>query len=167
MNFPSKSSRLSAVVLLLTTHPLPAPIHETAATPTPKPAQAAKPKPKQPVEPKSKFETDSQIIPPSALRKTGPYAGTWTGIIHHGVSGDRENTIVIDETQTTMKVSDVKRPSGHTFSGPALVGSGGISAALGLTGGTWTLKPYPDGKTAQVKLKAAYYESSAVFRREK
>ena len=44
MNRFSKSLGLSAVVLLLTTHRLPAPIQEVLESPTPAPEQSAKPK---------------------------------------------------------------------------------------------------------------------------
>ncbi len=170
---------LCAAAFLATTHPLPAPIFEIPekATPTPTPAKKARPapepqpksRPKPPVEPKSKPEPTRETIRPPSAQKSGLYAGTWRGIINMGLPGNIEYTIVIDPGQTMVKMWDTRTPAQVTKCA-ATIGGTGISWPCGgmLGEGRVTLKPYPDGNTAQLRWTAILFDSSGVFvRREK
>ena len=77
MNLLPRSLGLSAIVLLLTTHPVPAPIQEVQGSPTPAPEQSAKPKPKRTIKPKvasegSENSTKGQTSSPQPRSEAAP-----------------------------------------------------------------------------------------------
>jgi hypothetical protein len=90
MNRFSESSLLFATVLLLTTHPLPAPIFEDSS-PTPAPQQPARPRVKQS---KSKANSEGASIktksePQSSISFAGTWTGTATGRIQQAIFGPK------------------------------------------------------------------------------
>lgn len=103
MNLLPRSLGLSAVVLLLTTHPLPAPIQEVPESPAPTPEQRAKlkrtPSKSKAVEPEAK--TKSETKPSATSSAKGPkFAGTWTGHVDvPGCGGDQQCSVTIDAAE--------------------------------------------------------------------
>jgi hypothetical protein len=83
--------------------------------------------------------------------------------------GDIGYTFLIEPAQTTVKMWGTNKPSEiqHTKADvcPASVGADGISWSW--SAWRWTLKPYPDGKTALVKVAGPFQNSSALFARER
>jgi hypothetical protein len=114
MNRFSISLGLSAVVLLLTTQPLPAPIQEIPDTPTPTPTPQSQPSP----------------FPSNAPERADParFAGTWTGTIKIGKQGDFDVTLVVDSEATSVTQKTNRSPQ-HvhptTISGRTLLWRGG------------------------------------------
>jgi hypothetical protein len=108
MNLLPRSLGLSAVVLLLTTHPLPAPISEVPeTTPTPKPKREVISRPK----PNPKAIAKPRVTPSRS------FAGTWTGS-----AGDSSGTAVY-----VIKISDDEKTvwinwnqTGQPITGPGL-----------------------------------------------
>jgi hypothetical protein len=173
---------LVSALLLAAAPRLPAPIVEESATPVPE--HSAKPKrtrkskatsetsesstERKAVESESKRKLEaSESVANPPRHMAGPYAGSWQGIINCGIWGNVEHVIVIDDSQATIRVSrgavGLLGPYDRTVN--ALIGSDGITAQLPGLDGKWTLKPYPDGRTALVTLAAPFLNSSAVFRR--
>jgi hypothetical protein len=123
MNLFTRSLGLSTVVLLLTAHPLPAPIQEVPESPTPAPEQS--PKPKRTIKPKVSESSESstkrqtasspQKAEPSEsgtnpLRqqptaKPSRFAGTWVGTMPTIPWGNLESVLTVDSTETSMAVS--------------------------------------------------------------
>jgi hypothetical protein len=83
--------------------------------------------------------------------------------------GDVGYTFLIEPAQTTVKMWGSNKPSEilHAKADvcPASVGADGIS--WNWSAWRWTLKPYPDGKTALVKVAGPFQNGSAVFARQK
>jgi hypothetical protein len=81
--------------------------------------------------------------------------------------GDIGYTFLIEPAQTTVKMWGTDKPSEipHTKADVcrASVGVDGIS--WGWSAWRWTLKPYPDGKTASVKVAGPFQNGSAIFQR--
>ena len=113
MNRFTKSVGLSAIVVLLTTQPLPAPISEVPqATPTPTsvPTTTAG---KVPIAPAA------SVPSPTSKSKTGRFAGTWTGIVPFknpfaGGGGDQQCDFIVnaEENSATIRVG---KPGGGSF----------------------------------------------------
>lgn len=162
-----------ATALLISAHRLPAPISEVE-TPTPATEQSAKPKQKRTIKPdatSNNLETPAkrQTLSPKPQIQATPFAGTWSGMMNISFFGDIGYTFLIDTTQTTVKMWGTNTPSEipHTKADVcrASVGADGIS--WNWSAWRWTLKPYPDGKTALVKVGGPFQNGSAVFGREK
>jgi hypothetical protein len=150
MNLFTRSLGLSAVVLLLTAHPLPAPIQEVPGSPTPAPEQSPKPKPKRTIKPEatgksSESSTKRQTASSPQTHPTQnptPFAGTWvakTGF-PAGV------TLIVSPAQDSAVVKGLPfwgdragRPTanGNTLSWTFLAEK-------------WNMVIAPDGKTAVV-----------------
>jgi hypothetical protein len=154
----SALSRLLLIgsALLITAHRLPAPISEVE---TPTPAPKIKRTAKEHTE-KTKTENRNASTPQPSPQTHNIYAGTWSGTLNWGIEGNYEHIVVIDAAQKTATVTHV---SGTTY--PTLIGADGISWVTGIFHEhRWTLKPFPNGKTAVVTING---HNSAVFRREK
>jgi outer membrane biosynthesis protein TonB len=150
MNLFTRSLGLSAVVLLLTTYPLPAPIQEVPESPTPAPEQQAKPKKTQ-AKPKT-VESEPKIKPmpkPSAMAAIqGPakFAGTWNGRIFRSGSGNTDNvTVVVNAAATSATVSNFS-PGPQT--GRTTINGNTISWNWMLA--KWTMTINQDGQNAQI-----------------
>jgi hypothetical protein len=162
-------------LLFLSSHRLPAPIVEEEK-PTPAPEQSVKPKPKRTVKPNIATENAQS----SEKRKTisGPqnratpartsFAGTWSGTMNITLFGNIGYTFLIDPAQTTVKMWGTNNPAEIPRTKfdlcPASISPDGIS--WNWSAWKWTLKPYPDGKTALVKVAGPFQSGSAIFRRE-
>jgi hypothetical protein len=155
------------VLLLLSTHRLPAPIQEVPESPTPPPTQQARkkaPSKSKAIESESKTKTAPK---PSAKPMEGParFAGTWIGTIKgFGIWGDVEYTLVVDPSGTSVIEKS------RLGTGTRKVSSDG--ATITWRSGwfkeyTWTLTPNADGKTAIGTLRGPFVGNpSAIFRRE-
>lgn len=164
----------------------PAPIVEEEK-PTPAPKQSAKPKPitkpkvlsedsESPIkrEPKLKSRGGKDNSSPAVGRKTGPYAGTWTGTFDLGLLGYWEVRITINDAQTTMMVLQSNKATANPAIARATTSADGITATFPAfknpTGGWgqqfWTLKPDPGGKTAHVRYKDPLQDVTRLFKRE-
>lgn len=192
MNQCSKSLGLSAVVLLLATHQLPAPISEES-TPTPTLEQSAKPKTKPLPKPRPKSEASESPANPIRQQRTSKqsrFAGNWVGTMPTIPWGNLESVVTIDATETNMAVSwydaadagngkihDRFKPSppsarGHVSAKPAFAKAhldgntltASFPAPL-LGTSTWSISPEPDGVTARVRMQAFMNDFSAVFHR--
>ncbi len=138
---------LTTALLVSTAHRSPAPISEES--PTPRPEQSAKPKAKHSATPKPTVAKSSPSPSQPTPQQGGIYTGTWIGPDH---------VIVINAAQDTVNISGC--PSGNIFS--ASVGADNISWRTGnFREHKWTLKPYPDGKTALV----TYVGTPIIFKR--
>ena len=162
--------------MLISAHRLPAPIQEVPESPTPAPERSAKPKAKQTIKPKvnenSESSTKRQTPSKAQIQATPnstPFAGTWSGTMNISLFGDIGYTFLIEPAQTTVKMWGTNKPSEipHTKADVcrASIGADGIS--WNWSAWRWTLKPYPDGKTALVKVAGPFQNGSAVFGREK
>jgi hypothetical protein len=168
---------LVIVALLISTHRLPAPISEVPESPTPKPEQSVKPRPKRTAKPtvseSSESSTKRQTASPQPKSQPTPnqtpFAGTWSGTMNISLFGDVGYTFLIEPAQTTVKMWGSNKPSEilHAKADvcPSSVGADGIS--WNWSAWRWTLKPYPDGKTALVKVAGPFQNGSAVFTRQK
>lgn len=164
---------LSIALLLVTAHRLPAPIQEVLESPSPESEESAKPKPKRTAKPKaserSESSTKNKAPSPQPQIQATPFAGTWSGTMNINFFGDIGYTFLIEPAQTTVKMWGTNKPSeiSHTKADVcrASVGVDGISWTW--SAWRWTLKPYPDGKTALVKVAGPFQNGSAVFGREK
>jgi hypothetical protein len=142
---------LTAALLLITPHRLPAPIQDIAESPTPVPnvAPAVGPK-KSPPKPKSK--------PIGAAR----FAGTWIGRITADKAGDVDVTLVISADGTSVAQNSTagiwNRPL--TYNGKVLSWQTGPTNKV-----AWTLMPNPDERSAQVTRIWSGIESRAIFKR--
>jgi hypothetical protein len=137
---------LTTALLISTAHRSPAPISEE----TPASEQSAKAKAKHVAKPKPTAQNVSSSTPQPTPKQRGIYTGTWIG--------PGNQTIVINAAQDTIDISGC--PSGITF--PASVAPDNISWNTGtFREHHWTLKPYPDGKTALV----TYVGKPIIFRR--
>jgi hypothetical protein len=159
-----KSVRLFLALLFLvaSAHRAPAPIQEISESPTPAPTVAAS------TEPKIKSERTRPASKQTPL-KTAPYAGTWAGTIGITLFGNIGYTFLIDSSQTKVTMWGTNKPSelpnAKSDICPASTSADGISWSWNMW--TWTLKPYPNGKTALVKVTGPFQNASAVFEREK
>src|SRR2546429_2492328 len=166
---------LSIALLLIAAHRLPAPISEE---PSPTPAeQSAKPKPKRTIKSTdsregSEASTKRQTSPRPQIQRTPnstPFVGTWSGTMNISFFGDIGYTFLIDPAQATVKMWGTNKPSEIPQTTAdvcrASVGADGIS--WNWSAWKWTLKPYPEGKTALVKVAGAFQNATAVFERPK
>src|SRR6266404_817369 len=150
-----KRSLVILAFLLITAHPLPAPIQEVPEqSPTPSAAPvAATPKPSPKRKPKVSAKPQASATAPVSSHRVGPYAGIWRGVISCSIWGNLEHRIVVDDAQQIMTVSKIGAGAGGANgTAPARIGADGLTAQLPGLNGTWALKPNPDGKTAVVKL---------------
>ena len=159
---------ISAVLLLLTTLRLPAPIQEVPESPTPAPtvAATAKPKPKPSPKPKAKAEA-SESAPSPSKRPVGPktsrFAGKWVGIMPEVPWGNVATELIVDETGTTMQWQESGKQKGTEktrLSGDTLQATFQVGVAA-----TWSITLQPDGGTARVRLQALMNNQTAVFHR--
>lgn len=172
MNLLPRSLGLSAVVLLLTTHPLPAPIQEVPENATPVPEQSAKPKPRRVAKPKATTEdwattgeqTKSPAIP-SSTKQPPPspsrFAGTWSGIVNVPnplVGGNSNCTYIINAADNSVKESCERfreNTSAATVNGNTISWKNGVfkeyNNSLTLIG---------DGRTAQITITSSWGSGS-------
>ena len=170
--------KLFAVIgfLVIAAHRLPAPIVEEER-PTASPEQSVKLKPKRTVKP-SIANANSQS---SETRKTSSapqnraapartsFTGTWSGTMNITLFGNIGYTFLIDPAQTTVKMwgtnnaAEIPRTKSDLCT--ASIGPDGIS--WNWSAWKWTLKPYPDGKTALVKVTGPFQTGLATFERQK
>ncbi len=144
---------LTAVLLLITAHRLPAPIQEVPESPTPAPAEQAKAKKTQSKSKtiESEPKTKSASKPSAAPAPQGParFAGTWTGTINQGMLGNPQVTIVVNANATSVthssNLSGAMGTHAATINGDTLKWHTSWGWANGLL---WTLRPNPDGQTA-------------------
>jgi len=107
MNRFSKLLGLSAVVLLLTTHRLPAPISEVPeTTPTPKPKREATPR----------LKAKPEATPKPTATSNRSFAGTWTGSAGNS-SGSAVYVIKISDDEKTVWINWNKSGKNITGSG--------------------------------------------------
>ena len=154
----------AAIFFTLVTR-LPAPISEESPTPALK--RAIKPKvgtasSESSTKPKTASPQPKAQTTPNPKR---PYTGTWTGVVTWGIWGDYEHTIIIDDQQTIMSVKSISTVHGGTGTARASIDSNGITGQLSGLNGKWTLQPFPDGKTANVRVTGVLLDTSAIFRR--
>lgn len=163
---------LVALLLVSSAHRLPAPISEAPENPTPAPAQENW-KPKHSARPKRKPEEPGSTKPPPTKMMERPqvqtvtpakrFAGTWTGkVTYHDmfVSGDRLQTFIVNETETSVQVN----PKGGV--GTATVSGNSLTWATGLLGeAVWILTPNADGRTARVTVKLPLGTASGTLTR--
>lgn len=163
---------IAIAILVTSAHRLPAPIQEVPESPTPAPEQSTKTKPRRIITLKNAGKSSesstkrptSSPQPKSQSTPTQPrFAGTWAGIINCGILGNIEHTLVVDSTQTSMKVWQTQNPAEHSSGSPHITGDT-IIADHGW-GRVWSVTPYADGQTARVRFQAFLLDSSAVFRR--
>lgn len=159
---------LGAVLLLLTTLRLPAPIHEVPESPTPAPeaAATAKPKPKLSPTPKPKAEA-SESAPGPSKRPVGPktsrFAGKWVGTMPQVPWGNVATELIVDETGTTMQWQESGKQKGTEktrLSGDTLLATFQVGVAA-----TWSITLQPDGATARIRLQAFMNNQTAIFHR--
>lgn len=138
-----------SLVLFASTQRSPAPIEEEKPSPTPTPVQATSP---------------SASVGQLSRTEAARFAGTWTGKIRFGNTGDAEFTFVINSEATSL-IQKYKKlgESAH----PTTVNQGTISWTTGAKEGIkWSLTPNSDGQTAVVKMKpVSVEESTATFQR--
>jgi hypothetical protein len=125
---------LTTALLISAAHRSPAPISEE----TPAPEQSAKAKAKHVAKPKPTAQSVSSSTPQPTPKHSVIYTGTWIG--------PGNQTIVINAAQDTVNITGCW---GSIF--PASVEADDISWITGIfREHHWTLKPYPDGKSALV-----------------
>jgi hypothetical protein len=152
----SQSIRILGLVvaLLLTTHPLPAPIFEKKSA-TPKPASP---------KPKSKPAAKSLSPPTATPVKQSRFAGKWVGTIQTFPPGNTATVLTVDSSETTMALSwslaEPKPPVKVTRVGDTIKAKFGT----GIGAATFSLTPQPDG-TAFVRLQAFLNDFNATFYR--
>ena len=166
MNLLPRSLGLSAVVLLLTAHPLPAPIQEVPESPTPAPEQLAKPKVKHAVKPKAASENSetsakrqASSTPPKgqSAPNQNPFNGTWIGVLNNlPFTGNVEFTLFISASGTAV----TEKSSLGTNNFEANCDGNTMRWE---TGSSWTLTPNPDGKTALVTCNGAGFFGVGAF----
>jgi hypothetical protein len=136
MNLLPRSLLLSAVVLLLTTHRLPAPFSEMPeATPTPKPKREATSRP----QPKPAATSKRTATPNRS------FAGTWNGSTDDSMSdGSKSNTLwsikISDDEKTVLIDWHVSgtNPSGTGLQAPCIKFGNSLSWSLKQLGDTPT-----------------------------
>jgi hypothetical protein len=178
------------VLLLTTAHRLPAPIQEAEETPAPAVPLDPSTKHSVPAKPTSSNGTNKSALrkrdnkteetkisghtPSSKARLTStplrsPFVGTWSGTINITIFGNIGYTFMVDSTQSTVTMWGTNNPAEipNTKSDlcHASVGANGIS--WNWSAWKWTLTPYPDGRTALVKVEGPLQNASAVFQRRK
>lgn len=179
-----KRFMLILALLLATTHPLPAPIHEIPETPTPTPAPATKARPTpSAVRRKPAPKPLPRVAAPA---KPSRFAGAWAGTMATFPFGNLHTVLTVDPTETAMAVSwydaaDSGDAKTHAHFKPA-AGNAAIKPAFAkatrngdtltaafpaplLGSSTWSLTPQPDGKTALVRMQAFSNDFSATFDR--
>jgi hypothetical protein len=166
---PLRFALLAVMLLLITAHRLPAPIHEIPESPRPAPEQSAKSKTtSENLENSTKRRTPSPLAKSQAAPQRNLFDGTWRGTILCGLAGNVDlmfqisangkvlttNAHFFDWLKTLTPTCD-----GHTM--------------------TWkttpiqtTLTPSADGQTALVTgndpgavLRFGAFNSSAIFRK--
>jgi hypothetical protein len=168
---------LSVALLLITIHRLPAPISESPETPTPSPAppqsstsqsrrhpgtswKSLEPEPSAGLQPSPKRTLPTQPTQQGAVR----FAGTWTGKVKLGISGDVQFTLTVNPEATSLKQKSMQfGEHSHATSYAAQT----LSWKAGPKNETvWTLTPNRDGQTASVTAKSgSQINGTAVFHR--
>ena len=163
LNTSGKMGVIAGVLFFATVQRLHAPIQEIPESPTPKPERSATHTPKQTTKPESTKRDTGR----STIRNSTPFAGTWSGTMNISLFGNIGYTFQVDPAQTTEKMWGTNEPSQipHTKVDvcSASVSPEGIS--WNWSAWKWTLKPYPDGKTAFVKVVGPFQNGSSVFER--
>jgi hypothetical protein len=176
MKLLPRSLMLFAVIWLLMTQRLPAPIQEIPESPTPAPVSEttttpiAKPKVSKTkekaaeLESREKERSSTKVAPISAPAHQGParFAGMWKGKINQGLLGHTPTTLRIDPAATLVELS---RNLGGG-SRPLTISGNSASWKTGVVGEiVWTLTPNSDGQTAQVTMKGVLVHDTTTFRR--
>jgi hypothetical protein len=156
MNLLRRSLGLSAVIFLLATHRLPAPIQEVPESPTPAPVSEtttmpiAKPKVRKTkaktseAESAEKEQSSTKVAstPVPAHQGLARFAGTWKGKINQGLLGHSPTTVRVDPAATSVELS--RNLGGGTRPGTSTGNT--ISWHSGVVGEiVWTLTPNSDG----------------------
>jgi cell wall-associated NlpC family hydrolase len=165
--------------ILVIAQRLPAPIVEEES-PTPAPTGKTTPAPKRKPSPKPPAAESDQAKPrtersdfasaqPTPRKKVAPYVGMWAGTMGITLFGNIGYTFLVDPSQTKVTMWGTNKPAelSQTKSDicPASIVADGISWSW--SAWRWTLKPYPDGKTALVKVSGPFQSGSAIFERMK
>lgn len=170
MSLLPRSSAVSAVVLLLTTHSLPAPISEIPESPRPALEEQARPKKSKPKATDSESESPTRSksratvtsAPAPALQGAARFSGVWSGRINQGLAGHVASTLTVSEDATSVELS-------HKLGGgkrSVTTNGGTISWRSGILGEVgWTLAPNSDGQTAKVTMKGVILNDTQTFRR--
>ncbi len=165
----SKSIALTAILLLVISDRLPAPIQEVPESPTPAPEQSAKPKPKRTIKPKATGESSESSTkrqrpsPTPKIQSTqqSRFAGSWAGVIHT-LMGDIAETITVNTTETAMTV--VATSDGRTKTAKVERRGDTLKANFG-SWGSYSLTPLSDGSTALVHYQNLFDDDTASYRR--
>jgi hypothetical protein len=147
------------VALLLTTHPLPAPIHEHPEQKPTTPSPAQKPKEKSPVKSTKPQPTSKSEPRAAAPARRSRFAGTWVGTMPMIPWGNVAVELSVDSTEKTMASGGVTVK--------AKLNDETLQATFpaGLTTATYSLTPQPDGATARVRFQAIMNDQTATFHR--
>ena len=174
MNLLRRSVGLSAVVVLLATHRLPAPIVESEEKPTPAAEESAKPKVKRASRPKSSNSESSENsgrqpahAPATApTPPANPFEGTWIGTLNNlPFAGNVQFTLGVTAAGTAVTEQSANFGT-HNFQ----VNCDGTTMRWE-TGSSWTLTPNADRSTALVTCSnpgffgIGAFNLSTVFRR--
>jgi hypothetical protein len=170
MKLLPRSLMLFAVVLLLMTQRLPAPIQEVPERPTPVPASAQVRKSKKSsLKPKSASQTN--VVAKSAVKeptnaKTSRFAGNWVGTMQTFPAGNQTTVLAVDPAGTTMTVTWF----GKETAAKAQLDGDTLRATFPPPPfqpqlHTWSLTPQPDGVTARVRFQCFLNDFTAVFHR--
>ena len=161
-----------AAVLLIFSHKLPAPIKEIPETPSPSPVPYPVVTPPKAKVVKTVVATPAkktEVAPRAAGNNAGPYTGLWSGVMPISMFGDTGYAFSISPSQTSVKMWGTNKvttdPISKVDDCPASIGPDGISWHWSMW--RWSLKPYPDGRTAIVKVSGPFQNGSAVFQRVK
>jgi hypothetical protein len=167
---------LTAALLLLTAHRLPAPIQEVPESPTPVPAkqESSKVKPKR-----TKAKTPSESsdnTKKASTRASAPsakspeaaphsrFAGIWKGTLSGGILGTFEETLTINAAGTVVNEKNRFGAAIHpsTCDGTTVKFSAGSLGEI-----AFVVTPNPDGKTAIVSANSIFISNPAVtFQKE-
>jgi hypothetical protein len=166
---------LAALFLVLSAQRSPAPITETADTPTPAPAATFAPV-KSTLEKATQVKSARERTPARSSSRPAPsaspslampkrFAGTWVGILSWSFFGDTEFDLVVDPSETTVTRLSKKFPNERPVARAEINGNT-LIARFSMMAGTFELTLNGDGRTAIVHGSAPTADSTAVFRKE-
>jgi hypothetical protein len=156
---------LTAALLFIPAHQLPAPIQEIPESPTPAAEQSPKTK-RSSAKPKSTppiTETTKSAVKQPIGAKTSRFAGKWVGTMPEVPWGNVATELIVDETGTTMQWQESGKQKGTEKArlfGDMLQATFQVGVAA-----IWSLTPQPDGVTARVRLQAFMNDQTVVFHR--
>jgi hypothetical protein len=152
---------LTAALLLIAAHRLPAPISEESPTP----AQEQSAKPKRTI---TKRQTPSPQPKNQATPQRNPFDGLWTGTLNNlPWLGNTDFMFLISASGTSVTEKSKQmgtKPYQGTCDGSTMRWTAEANCA-------WTFTPNPDGKTALATINCpglfgiGVYNSTAIFRR--